>query len=94
MGSNGAVDGSDVEAQVVPLEVAIEAGDLSEELAELSIGRVKIRDLVVEDVDDDDPQLLFRDEPADKPNARGRGHGRTRGRESFQGKRKNSRPAL
>jgi polyphosphate kinase 2 len=46
---------------VVALEQAIEAGDLSEELAELSIGQVKIRDLVVEDVDDDDPQLLFRD---------------------------------
>ncbi len=61
MGSNEAVGRTDVEAQVVPLELAIEAGDLSEELAELSIGPVKIRDLVVEDVDDDDPQLLFRD---------------------------------
>ena len=38
-----------------------QAGDLSEELAELSIGQVKIRDLMVEDADDDDPQLLFRD---------------------------------
>ena len=49
------------EAQVVPLEQAVEAGELSEELAELSIGPVKIRDLVVEDIEDDDPQLLFRD---------------------------------
>jgi polyphosphate kinase 2 len=61
VGSNEAVDASDVEAQVVTLETAIEAGDLSEELAELSIGQVKIRDLMVEDADDDDPQLLFRD---------------------------------
>ena len=49
------------EAQVVPLEQAIEAGDLSEELAELSIGPVKIRELVVEDSLDDDPLLRFAD---------------------------------
>jgi polyphosphate kinase 2 len=61
VGSNEAVDGSDIEAPVVPLEMAIEAGELSEELAELSIGPVKIRELMVEDADDDDPQLLFRD---------------------------------
>jgi polyphosphate kinase len=61
VGSNETVDGTAVEAQAVPLETAIEAGDLAEELAELSIGQVKIRDLMVEDADDDDPQLLFRD---------------------------------
>jgi polyphosphate kinase 2 len=49
------------EGQVVPLEQAIEAGDLSEELAELSIGPVKIRELVVEDSLDDDPLLRFAD---------------------------------
>ncbi|HYY12078.1 MAG TPA: polyphosphate kinase 2 [Kineosporiaceae bacterium] len=47
--------------QVVPLAQAVEAGDLSDELAELSIGPVKIRDLVVEDVEDDDPVLRFSD---------------------------------
>jgi polyphosphate kinase 2 len=61
VGSDGVLDESDAEPAVVPLEMAIEAGELSEELAELSIGQVKIRDLMVEDVDDDDPQLLFRD---------------------------------
>ncbi len=55
------VQDGDVEAQVVPLEQAIEAGDLSEELAELSIGSVKIRELVVEDSLDDDPLLRFAD---------------------------------
>jgi polyphosphate kinase 2 len=49
------------EAQVVSLEQAIEAGDLAEDLAELTIGQVPIRDLMVEDVDDDDPMLFFRD---------------------------------
>jgi polyphosphate kinase 2 len=49
------------EPQVVPLEQAVETGELAEELAELSIGPVKIRELMVEDADDDDPQLLFRD---------------------------------
>jgi polyphosphate kinase len=47
--------------QVVPLEQAIEAGDLADDLAELSIGPVDPRDLVVEDTDDDDPVLRFRD---------------------------------
>jgi polyphosphate kinase 2 len=61
VGSDEVIDVSDVDSQVVPLETAIEAGELSEELAELSIGPVKIRDLMVEDADDDDPQLLFRD---------------------------------
>jgi len=55
------VDEHQRDTQVVALEQAVEAGDLSEELAELSIGRVKIRDLVVEDVEDDDPVLRFRD---------------------------------
>src|SRR4051812_49829376 len=49
------------EAQVVSLEQAIEAGDLAEDLAELTIGQVPIRDLMVEDVDDDDPMLFFSD---------------------------------
>ncbi len=49
------------EAQAVPLEQAVVTGELAEELAELSIGPVKIRELMVEDADDDDPQLLFRD---------------------------------
>jgi polyphosphate kinase 2 len=49
------------ESQVVPLEQALEAGDLAEDLAELTIGQVPIRELVVEDVDDDDPMLFFSD---------------------------------
>ena len=49
------------ETQVVPLEQALEAGDLAEDLAELTIGQVPIRELVVEDVDDDDPVLFFSD---------------------------------
>ncbi len=49
------------ETQVVPLEQALEAGDLAEDLAELTIGQVPIRELVVEDVDDDDPMLFFSD---------------------------------
>jgi polyphosphate kinase len=49
------------ESQVVPLEQALEAGDLAEDLAELTIGQVPIRELVVEDVDDDDPVLFFSD---------------------------------
>jgi polyphosphate kinase 2 len=59
--SDEAVDEIVDEAQVVPLEQAVETGELAEELAELSIGSVKIRELMVEDADDDDPQLLFRD---------------------------------
>ena len=61
MDSDEAVDEIVDEAQVVPLEQAVETGELAEELAELSIGSVKIRELMVEDADDDDPQLLFRD---------------------------------
>src|SRR5690348_6737146 len=49
------------DVQIVPLEQALEAGDLAEDLAELSIGPVDPRELVVEDVDDDDPVLRFRD---------------------------------
>src|SRR3954447_25470614 len=49
------------ETQVVALEQALEAGDLAEDLAELTIGQVPIRELMVEDVDDDDPMLFFRD---------------------------------
>jgi polyphosphate kinase 2 len=49
------------DVQVIPLEQALEAGDLAEDLAELSIGPVDARELVVEDTDDDDPVLRFRD---------------------------------
>src|SRR3954464_7459863 len=49
------------DVQVIPLEQALEAGDLGEDLAELSIGPVDARELVVEDTDDDDPVLRFRD---------------------------------
>jgi polyphosphate kinase len=49
------------DVQIIPLEQALEAGDIAEDLAELSIGPVHIRDLVVEDTDDDDPVLRFRD---------------------------------
>jgi polyphosphate kinase len=49
------------DVQIVPLDQALEAGDLSEELAELSLGTVDVKDLVVEDTDDDDPVLRFRD---------------------------------
>src|SRR4051794_24444595 len=49
------------ETQVVPLEQALEAGDLAEDLAELTIGQVPIRELMVDDADDDDPMLFFRD---------------------------------
>jgi polyphosphate kinase 2 len=49
------------DVQIIPLEQAVEAGDIAEDLAELSIGPVHIRDLVVEDTDDDDPVLRFRD---------------------------------
>ena len=49
------------DAEVVSLEQAIEAGDLAEDLAELTIGQVPIRDLMVEDDDDDDPMLLSPD---------------------------------
>jgi polyphosphate kinase 2 len=49
------------DVQVIPLEQALEAGELTEDLAELAVGPVRIRDLVVEDVDDDDPVLRFRD---------------------------------
>ena len=41
--------------KIVSLEDAIEAGEIADDLAELSSGRVKIRDLVVEDDADDDP---------------------------------------
>ncbi len=61
MDSDETVDEVVDEPQVVPLEQAVETGELAEELAELSIGPVKIRELMVEDADDDDPQLLFRD---------------------------------
>ncbi len=61
MDSDETVDEVVDEAHVVPLEQAVETGELAEELAELSIGPVKIRELMVEDADDDDPQLLFRD---------------------------------
>jgi polyphosphate kinase 2 len=47
--------------QVVPLEEAMKAGSISDELAELTIGPVPVRDLVVEDDVDDDPVLRFRD---------------------------------
>lgn len=47
--------------KIVPLEDATEAGEIAGDLAELSSGRVKIRDLVVEDDADDDPVLRFRD---------------------------------
>src|SRR6185312_1501608 len=47
--------------QVVPLEEAMKAGSISDELAELTIGAVPVRDLVVEDDVDDDPVLRFRD---------------------------------
>src|SRR3954447_16239761 len=49
------------DVQVIPLEQALEAGDLAGDLAELSIGPVDARELVVEDTDDDDPVLRFRD---------------------------------
>jgi polyphosphate kinase len=49
------------DVQVVPLAQVIEAGDLADDLAELSIGPVDARELVVEDTDDDDPVLRFRD---------------------------------
>src|SRR3954465_6895789 len=49
------------DVQIIPLEQAVEAGDIAEDLAELSIGPVEARDLVVEDTDDDDPVLRFRD---------------------------------
>jgi polyphosphate kinase 2 len=49
------------DVQIIPLEQAIEAGDLVDDLAELSIGPVNVNDLVVEDIDDDDPVLRFRD---------------------------------
>ncbi len=61
MDSDEVVDEIVDEAQAVPLEQAVVTGELAEELAELSIGPVKIRELMVEDADDDDPQLLFRD---------------------------------
>jgi polyphosphate kinase len=47
--------------RIVPLSEALEAGDISDDLAELSIGEVPIRELVVEDDVDDDPVLRFRD---------------------------------
>jgi polyphosphate kinase 2 len=46
---------------VVPLEEALQAGDIADDLAELSSGSVPIKDLVVEDDIDDDPVLRFRD---------------------------------
>jgi polyphosphate kinase 2 len=49
------------DVQIIPLEQAIEAGDLADDLAELSLGPVNVKDLVVEDTDDDDPVLRFRD---------------------------------
>jgi polyphosphate kinase 2 len=49
------------DVQIIPLEQAMEAGDLADDLAELSLGRVNVKDLVVEDTDDDDPVLRFRD---------------------------------
>jgi polyphosphate kinase 2 len=49
------------DVQIIPLEQAIEAGDLVDDLAELSLGSVSVKDLVVEDTDDDDPVLRFRD---------------------------------
>ena len=53
------------EVQVIPLDQALERGDLADDLAgdlaELSSGPVDVRDLVVEDTDDDDPVLRFRD---------------------------------
>ncbi len=49
------------DSQVVSLEEAVEAGDLAEDLADLTIGQVPIRELLVEDADDDDPMLFFRD---------------------------------
>jgi polyphosphate kinase len=49
------------DVQIIPLEQAIEAGDLADDLAELSLGPVSVKDLVVEDTDDDDPVLRFRD---------------------------------
>jgi polyphosphate kinase len=47
--------------RIVPREEALEAGDIADEIAELTLGRVPIRDLVVEDDIDDDPVLRFRD---------------------------------
>jgi polyphosphate kinase len=49
------------DVQIIPLEQAIEASDLADDLAELSLGPVNVKDLVVEDTDDDDPVLRFRD---------------------------------
>jgi polyphosphate kinase 2 len=49
------------DVQIIPLEQAMEAGDLADDLAELSLGPVSVKDLVVEDTDDDDPVLRFRD---------------------------------
>ena len=45
------------DVQIIPLEQAMEVGDLADDLAELSLGRVNVKDLVVEDTDDDDPVL-------------------------------------
>ena len=59
------------ETQVVPLEQALEAGDLAEDLAELTIGQVPIRELVVEDVDDDDPHAALQRRAARRHLARG-----------------------
>jgi len=56
-GESTLVDGT----QVAPLEDALKAGSISDQLADLTIGRVPVRDLVVEDDVDDDPVLRFRD---------------------------------
>ena len=47
--------------RIVPLEKALQAGEIADEIAELTLGPVPIRDLVVEDDIDDDPVLRFRD---------------------------------
>src|SRR5918912_483767 len=47
--------------RIVPLAEALEAGEIADEIADLTLGPVPIRDLVVEDDIDDDPVLRFRD---------------------------------
>jgi polyphosphate kinase 2 len=50
-----------VDLAVVDLETVIRAGEVAEDMAPLSSGPVRVGDLVIEDVEDDDPVLRFKD---------------------------------